>query len=200
MLEGVKKWKIRSLRQLRVRAILAIAGISLGAAILVALLSQTQGVREAVANELQKVGVSTIFIFPKTTTTKITDYDVLKIKTLPGVVHITPIILDYGKLYGAGEVKIVPIIGTDPTQMRLIAKGARIVEGKHIENVGEAVVGYNLVHPETGKPLVVLGKPITIEVIIKNKTREKRITRIINPTCNFLLIFCIIYLRYHGNY
>lgn len=173
------------LRTRRVRTVLTIVGIMIGTALIISLVSNTEGLNVLIDDVLSKIGVNNIFVTPSGTvsaragpreTLKLTDTDVMLLANLPGVKAASPFYLSRGKLIGGGFDQTVSIIGLDPTLTYQVLPDLEIYQGEGLSpnDVAMIAIGYDVAFPpgEPGKSIP-LYSSVTLELTVEGQ----RVTR-----------------------
>ncbi|MEM2910716.1 MAG: ABC transporter permease [Nitrososphaerota archaeon] len=173
------------LRTRRVRTVLTILGIMIGTALIISLISNTEGLNVLIDNALSKIGVNNIFVAPSGTvsvragpreTLKLMDTDVMLLANLPGAKAASPFYLSRGTLIGSGFEQSVSIIGLDPTLTYHILPDLEIYQGEDLSpnDMAMIAIGYDVAFPpgETGKSIP-LYSSVTLELTVDGQ----RVTR-----------------------
>ena len=170
------KWAWKGLKERRLRTSLTVLGIVIGAAAIIALVSQTSGMQESINAQLTKLGPNTIFIMPSSMQTRLTLIDVERMKQIPGVQEVIPAYYSRVTLYGSGGSESLSLFGIRPDHIEPLFGEIKIEKGRLMlaSSAPEAVVGYEIVHPpEGGKALADVGQAITLEFMVGKKTFRK---------------------------
>ncbi|MEM3884236.1 MAG: FtsX-like permease family protein [Nitrososphaerota archaeon] len=160
-------------------------GIMIGTALIISLISNTEGLNVLIDNALSKIGVNNIFVTPSGTvsaragpseTLKLTDADVMLLANLPEVKAVSPFYLSRGKLIGGGFEQTVSIIGLDPTLTYQVLPDLEIYQGEDLSpnDMAMIAIGYDVAFPpgEPGKS-VPLYSSVTLELMVDGQ----RVTR-----------------------
>ncbi|MEM1991053.1 MAG: ABC transporter permease [Thermoproteota archaeon] len=160
-------------------------GIMIGTALIISLISNTEGLNVLIDNALSKIGVNNIFVTPSGTvsaragpseTLKLTDADVMLLANLPEVKAVSPFYLSRGKLIGGGFEQTVSIIGLDPTLTYQVLPDLEIYQGEDLSpnDMAMIAIGYDVAFPpgEPGKSLP-LYSSVTLELMVDGQ----RVTR-----------------------
>ncbi|MCS7136464.1 MAG: FtsX-like permease family protein [Aigarchaeota archaeon] len=160
-------------------------GIMIGTALIISLISNTEGLNVLIDNVLSKIGVNNIFVTPSGTvsaqvgpreTLKLTDTDVMLLANLPGVKAVSPFYLSRGKLIGGGFEQTVSIIGLDPTLTYQVLPDLEIYQGEELSpnDVAIIAIGYDVAFPpgEVGRSIP-LYSSVTLELMVEGQ----RVTR-----------------------
>ncbi|MEM4545757.1 MAG: FtsX-like permease family protein [Nitrososphaerota archaeon] len=160
-------------------------GIMIGTALIISLISNTEGLNVLIDNALSKIGVNNIFVTPSGTvsaragpseTLKLTDADVMLLANLPEVKAVSPFYLSRGKLIGGGFEQTVSIIGLDPTLTYQVLPDLEIYQGEDLSpnDMAMIAIGYDVAFPsgEPGKSIP-LYSSVTLELMVDGQ----RVTR-----------------------
>lgn len=158
-----------ALKARKLRASLTILGVIIGTATVVALISQTQGLMGYVTEQVNKAGVSTIFIFPEARTVTLSLTDVENIRRMQGVKYVTPFIRGFATLTVEGASTNLMVIGIDNEMLPVIFKDLTVFEGNLLsayDYVG-MVVGYKVAKPPgSEKAFASIGQLISVKTTV----------------------------------
>jgi len=176
--DDIISWSLRSLREQRIRAALAIMGVAIGAMLLIAVLSQSEGITRAIKGELETLGASTIILRPEGNAATLDDSDVNMIRNIGYVKTVAPLTMVNARVYGAGGYVECMVVGVKPSQLGEVLKGVKVAEGRLPSDVaGEAVVGYDVAYLEgRSTPFVELGREVMVEYKVEDKVYRYRLT------------------------
>ncbi len=186
MLGDYLKYAVNAITRRGTRSWLTMIGIFIGIAAVVALVSLSQGLQEAINNEFTKVGADRVIITPgganfgpvassAITTAKFYQVDVNVVRKVPGVQYAAGFYTTIAtKVEYRGEVKYVSMFGqpTDSESLKLIdtvsfldimnGRGLRSGDGNRV------VLGYLIAtdtfnkNPQVGDKLFIEEQPFTI--------------------------------------
>ena len=155
----------RGLRERRLRAALTILSVLIGVAAILALVSQTTGIQASVVNALQTLGPTSVLVSPRGT--PLTQADVAKVLSVPGVEAVIPMVTDRMAIVRAGQTSVITVVGVDSEGLGSLLGEVRMVEGTvySATTVPLAVVGYNVAFPvaQGGQQTLSLGQPLVLE-------------------------------------
>src|SRR5512136_3385851 len=80
----------KALKDRKLRSALTVLGIVIGSALIVALVASTGGLTASVSKQIEKIGVTTISVFPTSQRTPLTDQDVEAVRGIAGVEDVIP--------------------------------------------------------------------------------------------------------------
>lgn len=175
-LDGMKERKFR--------VTLNIIGILIGISALTALISITQGMSVAINQQMELLGPTTIIVIPggfgimgAQSGGTLTLKDVDRIRSLPHVELVTPVIRKGAEIYIGGYSDYATIVGIIPEEYTRIIKSTEVAEGRFLQRSDRAstVLGANIAHPPyLDEPIAHIGSRLTI--IIQSSEEEKRFT------------------------
>jgi putative ABC transport system permease protein len=166
----------KSLKTRKVRGALTILSVIIGVASIIGLVSQTAGIQASVLSTLQSLGPTTLLVTPARTTI-LTQADVARIMSIPGVEGVVPVVSAQLRLTKASETVQVNIIGVDSVGLRTLLGEVRLLDGEIYpsSNTPLAVVGNSVAFSSTqGVQEVYVGQPLVLEQPIG--TTSRRIT------------------------
>lgn len=173
------KFAVGNLRHRKLRSLLTVIGIFIGIAAVVALISLSQGMQEAIGNVFSGLGSDRVIISPKgnfgppgseTGSTRLTEDDLNIILKTRGVSASAGMLSRILPTEFNDQIKY-PIVAGIPTDEGIdvftAIKSFEVIEGRMIKKgeKGKAVVGYELTKESGGtfKKPVKIGKKIKIE-------------------------------------
>jgi len=166
----------KSLKTRKVRGALTILSVVIGVASIIGLVSQTAGIQASVLSTLQSLGPTTLLVTPARTTI-LTQADVARIMSIPGVEGVVPVVSAQLRLTKASETVQVNIIGVDSVGLRTLLGEVKLLDGEIYppSNTPLAVVGNSVAFSSTqGVQEVYVGQPLVLEQPIG--TTSRRIT------------------------
>jgi putative ABC transport system permease protein len=166
----------KSLKTRKVRGALTILSVIIGVASIIGLVSQTAGIQASVLSTLQSLGPTTLLVTPARTTI-LTQADVARIMSIPGVEGVVPVVSAQLRLTKASETVQVNIIGVDSVGLRTLLGEVKLLDGEIYpsSNTPLAVVGNSVAFSSTqGVQEVYVGQPLVLEQPIG--TTSRRIT------------------------
>jgi len=166
----------KSLKTRKVRGALTILSVIIGVASIIGLVSQTAGIQASVLSTLQSLGPTTLLVTPARTTI-LTQADVARIMSIPGVEGVVPVVSAQLRLTKASETIQVNIIGVDSIGLRTLLGEVKLLDGEIYppSNTPLAVVGNSVAFSSTqGVQEVYVGQPLVLEQPLG--TTSRRIT------------------------
>lgn len=155
-----------SLGERKLRASLTILGIVIGSSLIVALISETQGLSQGITEQINKLGSTTIIVRSASSSFKITNVEVSRIGRVEGVSKVLPIITRSVTLASGGRSERVSLIGVDSMALADVMPGLETSEGSLVPpyDLTGMVLGYNVVNPAgSTTPFARLNQPVTVE-------------------------------------
>ena len=175
-LDGMKERKFR--------VTLNIIGILIGISALTALISITQGMSVAINQQMELLGPTTIIVIPggfgiigTQSGGTLTLKDVDRIRSIPQVALVTPVIRKGAEIYIGGCTDYATVVGIIPEEYTRIIKSTEIAEGRFLQRSDRAstVLGANIAHPPyKDEPIAHIGSRLTI--IVHSSEEEKKFT------------------------
>lgn len=155
----------KGLRERKLRAALTIFSVVIGVASIIALVSQTAGIEVSILNSIQTLGPTSIMVTPRAS--QLTQVDVAKISSVPGVSAVIPMVTERMILSRLGQSTPVTVIGVNSEELVSLLGEVRLIDGAvyPVTNAPLAVVGYNLAFPvsQGGSQTVYTGQPMVLE-------------------------------------
>jgi len=155
----------KSLKTRKVRGALTILSVVIGVASIIGLVSQTAGIQASVLSTLQSLGPTTLLVTPARTTT-LTQADIARMMSIPGVEGVVPVVSAQLRLTKASETIQVNVIGVDSVGLRTLLGEIRLLDGEIYppSNTPLAVVGNSVAFSSTqGVQEVYVGQPLVLE-------------------------------------
>jgi putative ABC transport system permease protein len=162
-LVDIFKLAYKALVDRKIRSVLTILGITVGSAIILALIASSSGLSAGITSNIEKTGANVLtlqsaggfFETGSTTRYQISQQDVDYVKTIPGVVQAYPY-YSYGASVNSGGTSLrASMVGIDLSALPVLYKGLTVAQGR-IPLFGDttsAVVGWGLANPVSGTPI-----------------------------------------------
>jgi len=157
---------IESLQPIRhrpLRTSLTVLGVSIAAALIVVLISQTSGLSQAVEAQVSRVGASTIILRP--TGLVLDDSLVAQVSSIQGVSFAAGMIVETRSIVlSTGRTTAAQVLGVEPSMIPLIFPGAVVEQGSMLEtsDYWAALLGADLYQSSPSEPAVPLGSIILV--------------------------------------
>ncbi|MBO3803194.1 MAG: ABC transporter permease [Candidatus Brockarchaeota archaeon] len=162
------KLAFESLRDRKLRSALTILGLTIGPAVIVALVGVTQGFSVAVSDQFSKMGVTTIMVLPASQNVKLSSSDVQRIHKIRDVAQVIPFYRLVATLKHGGKSTAVVIIGIETEKLQSLFPGIRVREGRvpAPTDISGALIGHSLASPKDpeAKPIKIF-QLITIQIM-----------------------------------
>lgn len=190
MLKEYLLFAFSTVRHRQRRSWLTILGIFIGIAAVVALLSVSQGLKDAVSAQFAMMGTDTITIMPGQLTgggygsEPLNEGDLKAVEGVRGVDVVNPVLMRTAKVVFQGEEKYTYVMGMPPDkveQVLLDMGGVKIIEGR-ITGANDkygVVVGYNIIDDFFKKDVRIGDK---LEINGQEFKVRGRLSKIGNPT------------------
>jgi len=174
------KLAYRALVDRKIRSVLTILGITVGSAIILALIASSSGLNAGITANIEKTGANVLTVMNSrgffesgsTSTYQLTQTDVSYLKTLQNVVGVYPY-YSYGASVSQGGTAVrTTVVGIDVTALSVLYKGLSIAAGSlpTLSDTTSAAVGWSIANPTSGTPIQVNQMlPISITGIAGSK-------------------------------
>ena len=159
------KLAAKALLDRKMRSVLTILGITVGSAIILALIASTSGLNAGITANIQKTGANILnvrnaggfFSAGATNTYKLSSVDVTYLKGLPHVVHVYPYYAYGASVQSGGSTLSATVDGIDLTSLPILFNGLTVAEGSIPLNgdITAAAIGWNIANPVSGTPIAV---------------------------------------------
>jgi len=166
-----------AMRERKLRAVLTIAMVMIGAGLMTALNGMTTGMYEYMGAQFGTLGANVVIILPgMESTTRITEQTVSVIRQIKGVKSAVPFVQQIATAQSGGDMASVLITGTDQRYLKDIFPGVEVAEGALAaphDSIG-LVLGHNVAYPpDKPTPFARVGGVLTISfTIVKDKQPE----------------------------
>jgi putative ABC transport system permease protein len=147
----------------KMRSVLTILGITVGSAIILALIASSSGLSANITGNIEKTGANVLTIrnaggfFERgsTSTYQLSQLDLDYLTTVPGVVAVYPF-YSYGASVNSGGTSLqASVVGMDLSALPLLYKGLTVAAGMipGSADTTSAVVGWGIANPVSGTPI-----------------------------------------------
>ena len=164
-MQSVDMFKLayKALKDRKIRSALTILGITVGSAIILALIASSSGLSAGITSNIEKTGANVLtirnaggfFASGSTSTYQLSQQDVDYLKTIVGVTGAYPF-YSYGASVNSGGSSLqASVVGIDFEALPVLYKGLTVAEGS-IPLLGDttsAAVGYGIANPVSGTPI-----------------------------------------------
>jgi len=154
------KLAAKALIDRKVRSVLTILGITVGSAIILALIASSSGLNAGIASNIEKTGANVLtlrtaggfFSAGSTSTYQLSSQDVSWLQNQPNVAYVYPY-YSYSATIGSGSTKLsASIVGIDLSSLSIMYKGLSVAQGV-VPSIGDttsALLGYSIANPTSG--------------------------------------------------
>ncbi len=157
------KLAYKALIDRKIRSVLTILGITVGSAIILALIASSSGLSAGISSNIAKTGANVLtlrnaggfFASGSTNTYQLSQQDVDYVKSIPGVTAAYPYYSYGANVNNGGSSLQASVIAIDLTALPVLYKGLTIAEGS-IPLLGDttsAAVGWGIANPTSGTPI-----------------------------------------------
>jgi putative ABC transport system permease protein len=157
------KLAYKALVDRKIRSVLTILGITVGSAIILALIASSSGLSAGITSNIEKTGANVLtlqsargfFETGSTTPYQLSQQDVDYLKTIPAVTYVYSY-YSYGASVNSGGAALrASVVGIDLSALPVLYRGLSVAEG-HIPLLGDttsAIVGWGIANPVSGTPI-----------------------------------------------
>lgn len=157
------KLAYKALVDRKVRSVLTILGITVGSAIILALIASSSGLNAGITANIEKTGANILTIQNSrgffesggTSQYQLSQIDLDYLKTVSGVVGVYPYYSYSASVNSGGSALRASIVGIDLSALPVLYKGLAVAAGR-IPLLGDttsAVVGWGIANPTSGTPI-----------------------------------------------
>jgi putative ABC transport system permease protein len=157
------KLAAKALLDRKMRSVLTILGITVGSAIILALIASSSGLNAGITANIQKTGANILtvrnaggfFAAGSSNTYQLSQTDINYLKTLPNVVHVYPYYSYGASIAQGGSTLSASVVGIDLSALPILYNGLTVAEGA-IPLSGDttsAAVGWSIANPTSGTPI-----------------------------------------------
>ncbi len=154
-------------KQRRLRSALTVLGIMIGAAVVVGLVSATEGVSDAIVGELSKLSADVIMVSPASASARLTSIDERLIASVSNVKTVVPVHIGMAQVTSGRESKDLQLFGLDQTYLPSLLKGLKIDQGAFVSrfDAGGVLLGAKVANPiGATSPFARLNQAVSVEV------------------------------------
>jgi putative ABC transport system permease protein len=163
LLTDMFKLAAKALLDRKMRSVLTILGITVGSAIILALIASSSGLNAGITANIQKTGANILtvrnaggfFAAGSSNTYQLSQIDINYLKTLPDVVHVYPYYSYGASIAQGGSTLSASVVGIDLSALPILYNGLTVAEGT-IPLTGDttsAAVGWSIANPTSGTPI-----------------------------------------------
>jgi putative ABC transport system permease protein len=143
---------LKALKDRKLRSALTILGITIGSALIVALVASTGGLTASVSKQIEKIGVTTITISSTSPRFPITDDDIRAVRDIAGVKDVIPYFSRRLSLNYGGNTLSVSLFGIEQGKIQSLYKGIALSRGSLADEYDPTgiVIGSAIANPPSG--------------------------------------------------
>lgn len=179
----ILRMALKALTERKTRALLTIAGISLGPFALVMISSVIDGYGEYVITQVEGLGQNVIVLFPSSGY-KFTESDLNTIRAIPGVKRAEPFYSIQGQVRVGSEYRVVFIYAIPAELVLESMRGLEVFKGSipSESDYFKAIVGYKIAYSDDGDVIYDLNDVITITYLrpASGISKVKRVSVVVN--------------------
>jgi putative ABC transport system permease protein len=157
------KLAYKALVDRKIRSVLTILGITVGSAIILALIASSSGLNAGITSNIEKTGANVLtirnaggfFESGSTNTYQLSQLDVDYLKTIPGVTAAIPY-YNYGaSINNGGSSLQATVVGIDLSALPVLYNGLTVAQGSIplLGDITSAAVGWGIANPVSGTPI-----------------------------------------------
>ena len=156
------KLAAKALLDRKIRSVLTILGITVGSAIILALIASSSGLSAGITANIQKTGANILtirnsggfFASGSSNTYQLSQTDITYLKAIPGVVEAYPYFSYSASIMNGGASLEASVVGIDLSALPILYNGLTVAEGT-IPLSGDttsAAIGWSIANPVSGTP------------------------------------------------
>lgn len=170
------RFAAKSLWSRKLRSSLTVVGISIGIALYIVLLSQTQGLYDAIVGQISQMGASSIYVLSLRRDASLSIVDLSNIYQVPGVSQVIPMIQGQATMTDGSNTVAASVLGMNFADLGVAYPGVTAMDGEIPSTPGffTALVGYRIAYPpnsNTTDPLVRSGDSVMLRVLVRSGTQ-----------------------------
>ncbi len=157
------KLAAKALLDRKIRSVLTILGITVGSAIILALIASSSGLSAGITANIQKTGANILtirtsggfFATGSSNTYQLSQIDITYLKGVPGVVEAYPYFSYGASIMQGGASLQASVVGIDLSALPVLYNGLTVAEGV-IPLSGDttsAAIGWSIANPTSGTPI-----------------------------------------------
>jgi len=157
------KLAAKALLDRKIRSVLTILGITVGSAIILALIASSSGLNAGITANIEKTGANVLtirnaggfFAAGSSNTYQLSQTDINYLKTIPGITYVYPYYNFGASVNNGGQSLESSLVGIDLSALPILYNGLTVAEGS-IPLVGDttsAVIGWAIANPTSGTPV-----------------------------------------------
>jgi putative ABC transport system permease protein len=153
----------KALLDRKIRSVLTILGITVGSAIILALIASSSGLNAGISANIEKTGANVLtlrnsggfFASGSTNTYELSQQDVTYLKSIPGVIAAYPYYSYGANIMSGGQSIQASVVAIDMVALPALYNGLTVAEGS-IPLLGDttsAAIGWGIANPVSGTPI-----------------------------------------------
>jgi putative ABC transport system permease protein len=157
------KLAYKALLDRKIRSVLTILGITVGSAIILALIASSSGLSAGITSNIEKTGANVLtlqsargfFESGSANPYQLSQLDMDYLRTVPGVAAVYPFYSYGASVNSGGSALRASVVGMDLSALPVLYKGLSVAVGR-IPLLGDttsAVVGWGIANPVSGTPI-----------------------------------------------
>ncbi len=171
---------LKGLSDKKVRTALTVLMVVIGVASIVGLVSLTTGLQVSVTASLSSLGPTSIIVSPSSGSTILTQADVSRLSSLPGVQTVIPIITSRINLLTTNPPSSVSVIGISGQGLSSMLGNVNLLQGSvFLDNTAPLVLfGNSVAFPVSSgqQQTIFTGQSIVVQEVVGRNTRTDRLT------------------------
>jgi putative ABC transport system permease protein len=182
------KLAAKALFDRKIRSVLTILGITIGSAIVLALIASSSGLNAAITGNLEKTGANVLTVQAaggffvavagggapssggSSSTYQLSQIDLSYLKTISNVAAVYPYYQYPASVTNGGQTLRATVVGIDLSALSVLYSGLSVAEGS-VPLVGDTtsgVLGWSIANPTSGTPIR-LNQMVSMSVTVKEK-------------------------------
>ena len=164
-ISDIGQLSLGALRQRRLRSVLTILGIMIGSAVVVGLVSATQGVSDSITGELDKLGSDIIMVQPSSPSNRLTTTEERLITQIPQIETVIPIYVGTVMMTSGRESTSVQLFGIDQVHLPRILQDIKVEQGTFVAqfDAGGVLLGSKIAKPPGTNTFARLNQALSVE-------------------------------------
>ena len=167
-----------AMKNRKLRAMLTILGITIGPAVIVALVGATQGFSVSVTERFNSMGITTIFVtLNQRSNLHLDDTVARAVSQIPGVTYVVPYYTIQATTTGSTQTSTVTIIALDISKLQSLLPGIKLADGTFPTSPAQAIIGSTVANPQDGSRNIPLNGAISISINARVGSRTVKMSR-----------------------
>jgi len=182
-IQDIFLFSFKALKDRKLRSSLTILGIVIGTSLIVALVASTTGLTSSITAQISKMGVTTLSVMPTSARVRITDEDVIALRSIDGVKEVIPFYSTRLQINYGSTTLSVQVFGLDQNLLYLLYQGLELDRGSFTDMYDPtgAVIGSSIARPpEKELPSVDVNEVVLLERPSTGRTRGPTYTYLVS--------------------